>query len=91
MRGLLQTEFPDALGALPAEILVQLHSNGASVKLLRGGDDDAAVTAAQIEHLFAWFKISKLQHFHHDGLRRRIIGREFQRLLRRRYDANQSP
>ena len=58
--------------------------DGLGVELLRRHDDDAAVAAAQVEHLLAGLEAAELQHLLDDGLRRGVIGRQFLDILARR-------
>ena len=77
VRGLLQTELADLRRARLHQIVIEFDSGGIGMIFLRRHDHDAAIAAAEIEHLFAGFELDQIQHPLDDAFGSRIVRGEF--------------
>src|SRR5579863_190676 len=75
-RGCGKAQGLDLLHALLIEGVVELDTGRVGLEFLRGDDDDAAVSRAQVEHFLAGLKATQPEHLFDDDFRRGIVGRK---------------
>src|ERR1035441_1377788 len=73
---LAEPQFQDLRRAQLAEVLVQFDPYGLGMELPGGSDDDPAIAAPQIVHLFAGLQPAEPQHLVDHGFWRRVVGRK---------------